>query len=446
MTNTQITACGIHADFSRQIDSIDDVLALYKEDAQKAQAFLESVMRGDTVNTSENRPALHTLLRAEKSSNPYFAEVFDERSRMLRFASDVREGVFRGCRNHRITDIINIGIGGSESGVKAVYHALRKPCPSMRLHFLAAADGVLLDRVLSELNPFTTLAVISSKSFTTQETLINAAAVDQWLLENGITAADRARHLVTVSANPKAADEMCLPPENAFKLWPWVGGRFSVWGSVGLPLAIALGTETFREFLHGAADMDAHALHAPATENLPLMTALYARHNRLRHDARSLCVLPYDERLRIFVDWLQQLEMESLCKEGKTPTGQALWGACGNDGQHSFYQWLREGTDNTCIDVIWSELPGHRHAEHHRALLSNAQAQAQALVSRSEGAGFKNALTTMAVDSLSPRRLGSLMALYEHKTALLGSLCRVNPFDQPGVELGKALCRKLLEK
>lgn len=231
---------------------------------------------------------------------------------------------------------------------------------------------------------------------------------------------------------------------------PGVGGRFSVWGAVGLPLALSLGPEVFLEFLQGAAEMDRHSLTAPLERNLPATLAMIAFWNANRLEISTHCVLPYDERLRVVVPWLQQLEMESLGKN-HTPdgrripgrTGQAVWGANGNEAQHSFYQWLREGTGRASIDLIWSEMPGHRYAEHYRVLLANARAQAEALIMQDPDNPYFNAVTAIVMDAVTPRRLGALMAMYEHKTTMLGTLFGINPFDQPGVELGKRLSRRM---
>ena len=276
----------------------------------------------------------------------------------------------------------------------------------------------------------------------TRETLINARAVDQWFAEAGITGSKRTHHIVVASANPSAAEIMHLPQANQFNFWDWVGGRFSVWGAVGLPLAITLGPEVFLELLHGAEDMDRHSIEAPIEKNLPATLALLAYWNIRKLGIKSHCVLPYDERLRVMVPWLQQLEMESLGKKPQDSdqlTGQLVWGANGNEGQHSFYQWLREGTDKSSIDLILCEKANHRYPEHHRVLLANAKAQAEALVTRPNPEEFYNALTVITIDELTPRRLSALMAMYEHKTTMLGSLLGINPFDQPGVELGKKL-------
>lgn len=443
-------ACGIKLDLSRQRMTGEDLTGLLE--LARGRGLLEAhraMVAGAIVNKAENRAALHTSLRAFSPDAPRYEEVLAERERLFSFARRVREGRWRGCRGDRITDVINIGIGGSSMGPHAVWHALRTANPDLRLHFLSSVDGVLLERILAVCNPRSTLVIVSSKSFTTREAQVNATAVDQWLLDNGIVGADRSRHMVVASANPEAAEMMCLPPENAFRLWSWVGGRFSVWSAVGLPVILALGPESFTEFLMGANEMDRHSVAEPAERNLPALLALVEWWNATRLGVSSHCLLPYDERLRGLVPWLQQLEMESLGKthgpDGRLVegmTGLAVWGSNGNEGQHSFYQWLRDGTGRTSIDLVWSEMPGHRYAEHYRVLLANARAQAEALVARDPGSPWFNAVSTIVLDAVTPRRLGALMAMYEHKTTMLGHLFGLNPFDQPGVELGKRLSRR----
>ena len=249
---SQAVACGIKLDLSRQRLTHGDLEGLFKFAAEKDLLGAHARMiRGECVNGSEGRPALHTSLRAFSLSAPRYAEVSQERRRLFDFAQRVRDGRWLGCRGDRIVDVINIGIGGSEMGPKAVWHALQTASPDIHLHFLASVDGVLLDRILAACNPRSTLVIVSSKSFSTRETQVNATAVDQWLLDNGIVGADRSRHMVVVSANPHAAEMMCLPLENQFAMWNWVGGRFSVWGGIGLPAIIALGPEAFQEFLQG---------------------------------------------------------------------------------------------------------------------------------------------------------------------------------------------------
>ena len=441
---TTFSSCGLTLDIGRQRMTKDDLHDLFEIAREKGVLRANAAMReGQTINASERRAALHTALRDPSPNAPFREEVQDTLQRMCAFADDVRTGRRRGCRGDTITDVINVGIGGSEVGPKTVYQALRSTRALIRVHFLAVADGVTFDRIIGDLNPFKTLVIISSKSFKTRETAVNAAAIDQWLLEAGISGNDRAQHLVVVSANPNAGSDMNLPKENFFPIWDWVGGRFSVWSAIGLADALALGTHTFRSLLTGAHSMDLHVAQADIGENLPLLLALIAYHNSTRLGIEQHCFLPYDERLRTMVMWLQQLEMESLGKH-VTPdgsfvtgaTGQAIWGGHGNESQHSFYQWLREGTGCTSMDLLWSERPGHHHADLHRVLIANAKAQAEALITRENSRCF-NAVSTICIDNLDASRLGALMALYEHKTTMLGTLYGINPFDQPGVEFGK---------
>lgn len=446
-----IHACGIALDFGRQRLTSVEYDRLFDIERERGVLKANAAMRrGEVVNTTEGRAALHTALRDPQLSAPFHEEVSSTLDRMCEFAAEIRSGLRTGCRGDMITDVINVGIGGSELGPRAVYHALRNPIPSVRLHCLAAADGVNFDRVVSGLNPFKTLVIVSSKSFKTRETAVNAAAVDQWLLEAGISGKDRNKHILVVSTNRNAARDMNLPDDNLFPIWDWVGGRFSVWSAIGFADAIALGPEVFRSLLAGAYSMDRHVEEASPKENLPLTLALFAFWNSTHNGMASHAMLPYDERLRVIVDWLQQLEMESLGKNlslaGEliaTPTGQCVWGGHGNVSQHSFYQWLREGTSNNSIDLLWCENPGHKHAELHRVLIANAKAQVEALVTRRvpQDKAF-NAVTTIAIEELTPETLGALMAMYEHKTTMLGTLYGLNPFDQPGVELGKKLSRE----
>lgn len=434
--------CGLSFDIHRQRKKIHLFDLSESNEADNVILLHNKMIVGEAVNASETRQALHTSLRSFSSLSLMYKDVSAERERVLYFASQVRGGEWCGFHGDQITDVINIGIGGSDMGPRMVYHALRESTPKIRLHFLSTVDGHLLSRILDVCNPFTTLVVVSSKSFKTRETLVNARAVDQWFAEAGIVGSKRNQHIVVASANPSAYEIMQLPHDNQFSFWEWVGGRFSVWGAVGLPLAIALGPEVFLELLHGAEEMDKHSIEAPIEKNVPATLALLAYWNIRKLGIKSHCVLPYDERLRVMVPWLQQLEMESLGKKPQDSdqlTGQLVWGANGNEGQHSFYQWLREGTDRSSIDLILCEKANHRYPEHHRVLLANAKAQAEALVTRPNPEEFYNALTVITIDELTPRRLGALMAMYEHKTTMLGSLLGINPFDQPGVELGKKL-------
>ena len=449
--NCEATACGLTLNISRQRMTNDtwERLLQYAVSHKVIEAQIQ-MMEGAVVNTSEKRQVLHTSLRSRDARAPYYQEVQQELNRMKRFARDVRSGIWRGATGKQITDVINVGIGGSEMGPHAVYHALREIKQPIRLHFLSAVDGSLLDRVLGELDPETTLVVVSSKSFSTRETLVNAQAVDAWLEKANIHSfGDRAKHILVVSARRDAFKVVNLPHENQFNLWDWVGGRFSVWSAIGLPLLITLGPEKFQEFLDGGYEMDEHLKNASPDQNLPLILALLSFYSHTQLGLSSHCILPYDERLRLMVPWLQQLEMESLGKAHtlnhecvKGVTGQAIWGGMGNEAQHSFYQWLREGVSRTNIGIVWCKDPGHSHAYHHKVLVANAMAQAEALI-KVEREETINAVSTLVLDKLTPKTLGSLIAMYEHKTAILGTLYGINAFDQPGVEFGKKLCREL---
>lgn len=439
---------GISIDISKQnlSDGDCDALIAYAKKAELIESF-RAMCAGEIVNPAEGRAALHTSLRRNKRDVPFYTEVSSALARMLEFAEDVRNGIWRGSKNDKITDVINIGIGGSDIGPKAVWHALRPLQPKINLHFLSAADGVAFERVIARLNPYTTLVVVSSKSFKTVETLANTRAIDVWFAKYGIVEERRNSHMVVASACPDAACQLGLSPNNLFPFWEWVGGRFSVWGSVGLPLAITLGADVFRQFLAGACVMDEHAIEAPIESNMPAILSLLAYLNITKRNMPSYCMLPYDERLRGIVPWLQQLEMESLGKapkDKKCQTGARVWGGHGNESQHSFYQWLRAGTGNTAIDVCWCEKSGHAQDELHSLLISSAKAQVEALANR-DNPTYQNAISTICIDELTPSRLGALMALYEHKTVMLGTLFDINPFDQPGVEYGKKLTIKLLQ-
>lgn len=452
----RLSACGLTLDISRQRLTDSDWSTLLnlaqRKDVIGAQ---KRMMHGAVVNPTEGRQALHTSLRSHSSDSPFYAQVQSVLSKMRDFAKAIRSGQWRGASGKPITDVINIGIGGSESGPHAVYHALRAVNPAIRVHFLSTVDGILLDRILGTVNPEQTLLIVSSKSFSTRETKVNAEAAIEWLKLSGIdTPQALAKHVVLATAKPEAYQEMGLPRDNQFDFWPWVGGRFSVWSAVGLPLVIALGPEVFDEFLAGAYEMDCHMLEAALSDNLPLTLALLSYWDMTQLSIRSHCLLPYDERLRELVPWLQQLEMESLGKSSgldgcdiKGPTGQAVWGGNGNESQHSFYQWLRAGSVRSSMDLVWCAKSGHSHAHHHDVLTANARAQAEALIHReNESEHYFNAVSTIEIDELTPKTLGALMAMYEHKTTMLATLFGINAFDQPGVEYGKKLCREIEAK
>jgi glucose-6-phosphate isomerase len=451
-----LAACGITLDISRQRIDADALQMLWRlAAARDVIAANRAMVRGDVVNTSERRPALHTALRAPPGSTlagpaEVQGAVQAELGRLRAFADEVRSGTWAGAGGQSITDVINIGIGGSDSGPRLVCDALAEYADGPRVHFLSNVDGHSAARLLRRLDPATTLAIVSSKSFSTRETLLNAETVRDWFTSAGVRGGGLALHLVVVSAKPGAASALGLPDAKQFHLWDWVGGRFSVWSAIGLPALLALGPTRFDEFLAGGHAMDRHALEAKFEDNLPATLALLAFWNITVLRTTSECVLPYDERLRGMVTWLQQLEMESLGKSRTAtgapvtrPTIQPVWGGVGTDAQHTFFQALRQGTLRTAIDILMVERPHHDLPEHHRVLLANARAQAEALVAHDPDSQTVNAVGVLELDELTPARLGSLMALYEHKTTMLATLLGLNAFDQPGVELGKALARKL---
>jgi len=452
---TPLAACGIRLDFSRQRLDTEALQLLRRLAAHRDVSGAQRAMvRGELVNASEQRPALHTALRAPADSDlagPPAVQhaAHAELDRLRAFAERVRSTAWRGAGGQAITDVINIGIGGSDSGPRLLCDALAEFADGPRVHFLSNVDGHRVARLLPRLDPGTTLAVVSSKSFSTRETLLNAEAVRAWLTKAGISDAALAQHMVVVSAKPGAAAVLGVPDANQFHLWDWVGGRFSVWSAIGLPALLALGPARFDEFLAGGHAMDRHALDSPLEANLPATLALLAFWNIAVLQTTSECLLPYDDRLRGMVTWLQQLEMESLGKSRAAdggwvslPTIQPVWGGVGTEAQHTFFQALRQGTSRTAIDIVLVERPQHAYAEHHRVLLANARAQAEALVLQDPDSQAVNAVSVLELRDLSPGTLGSLMALYEHKTTMLATLLGLNAFDQPGVELGKTLARQ----
>jgi len=446
----------VRLDLSSQRIGPDDLGRLRRLAAEAdLPAIFQAMVRGELANASERRAALHTALRAHEADVPAAPvevrrAVVAERGRLCAFADAVRTGQWRGSGGRRITDVINIGIGGSDAGPRLVCQALQHVSDGPRVHFVSAADGTVVARLLAGLDPAGTLAIVSSKSFSTRETLLNAHVVRAWLEAGGITGARLAQHIAVVSAKSGAAGSMGLPADRQYWLWDWVGGRFSVWSAIGLPALLALGTERFGEFLDGARAMDRHALEAPLEANLPATLALLELWNTAALRMPTLCVLPYDERLSSLLVWLQQLQMESLGKSRRVdgaladgPTGPIVWGGIGTDAQHTFLQLLRQGTARTAVDVICVEQADHGYARHQRSLVANARAQVEALVTPDPDSLALNAVSLITLDRLTPARLGSLMTLYEHKVVMEAALLGINAFDQPGVELGKALARRL---
>jgi glucose-6-phosphate isomerase len=474
-------AAGLRLDLSKQAWSLPDFdAAVDLAQAGGVEAARARLFAGEIVNVSEGRAALHMALRAPMGADfradgaPVSTEVEMTRLQMQAFVEAVRGGTIKGAGGARFRSIVHIGIGGSDLGPRLIWEALRPLDSEFELRFAANVDPAELAFALAGLDPAQTLVMVVSKSFTTQETLANAQVARAWLRAALGPAADS--HLVAVSAAPDVAQAFGVPAEQVFGFWDWVGGRYSIWSSVGLSCAVGLGWEAFEALLAGAAAMDGHFLTAPLAQNLPVRLALAHIFNRNAMGRPIRAQIPYAQRLRLFPAFLQQLEMESNGKrvtlEG-APVGRAtaaaVFGDAGTNGQHAFFQALHQGTDVIPVDFIAVARAREGDPASHTKLLANVIAQAEALmVGRSapevraelEAKGLEEAQIEALVpqrtfpgdrpssfilmDRLTPERLGALIALYEHKVFVEGVLWDINSFDQWGVELGKSLAAVVL--
>lgn len=464
-----IEAAGLLLDFSKNHLSLDTLNLLADFAKQRGvETLRDAMLAGERINTTEHRAALHTCLRQPPNTSFVFdghdisADIQAVLSRMSAFAEKIRDGRWKGYSGERITDIVNIGIGGSDLGPAMTCAALRTCAhPDLRLHFLSNVDGHATDALLSALNPQTTLFIVASKTFTTMETMRNAEAARTWLLHHA-QAADLPKHFVAVSTNTEAVRAFGIDPANMFPFWDWVGGRYSIWSAIGLPLLIAIGIEHFREFLAGAHRMDEHFRTAPLVANMPVVLAFTGFWYRQFFATTSHLIAPYHQDLHLFPAYLQQLEMESngkqITRDGQAvsmPTAPVTWGSVGTNGQHAYFQLLHQGTDLIPVDFIIALQASHDYVDQHKVLLANAVAQAEALMCGNatdaslpphrvfEGNRPSNMLVLPALD---PASLGALIALYEHKTFVQGVLWNINSFDQWGVELGKTLAHRILDE
>ena len=455
--------CGLCVDYSKQKvdDEVFDALMALAEASDFGNKFAQQCS-GDLVNQSENRPALHTMLRTpqELQAAPYQETINLAQTKMFSFVDRVISGEWRGHTGKAINHVVHVGIGGSHLGPELAVEALAHYAISnLRISFLASVDGHCLKQLTDELNLEQTLFIVASKSFSTQETKTNAHSLRSWFLERTGSVAALANHFVAVSANIEAATNFGIAEENVFEMWDWVGGRFSVWSSVGLPLALSIGSQNFRAFLQGAHHMDHHALNTPTENNIPALMALFEAWNSTFLQKETHAVLVYDHRLRLLPDFLQQLEMESNGKsvhaDGEELTGflsaPIIWGGEEPNGQHAFHQLLHQGTRKFSADFISCKQPDHHFTEHHNWLLANCLSQSQAMLLGRSDSDDKDALpshqcvkgdhpnTTILLDTLNPQGLGALLAMYEHKVSFQSMIWHINPFDQWGVELGKQL-------
>jgi len=446
------TAPYVFADLSKNlVDAATE--ALLQELARQTglAAHRDAMFRGEPINTTEDRAVMHWLLRQPEGSlggdlaGP-LAQVHATLKPMLAFAETIRADA-------QITDVVNIGIGGSDLGPQMAVLALQDfVMPGKRFHFVSNVDGHELTSVLAPLRPETTLFVVASKSFTTLDTMVNARSALAWFKAQG--GQDVARHFVALTSNGAAAAEFGIT--TTFGFWDWVGGRYSVWSAIGLPVAIAIGAQGFKDFLAGAHAMDQHFQTAPLEANLPVRLGLLDvwYRNFLNYTSRSIA--PYHSALRRWPAFLQQLEMESNGKEVDRNghalpygTSPVLWGEPGTNGQHAYFQMLHQGTDVVPLEFIAVKKPTHNLVEHHKLLLANAIAQAQALMlGKAEAGGHKHfkgnrPSTFLLLDELTPASLGALIALQEHRVFVSGSVWGINSFDQWGVELGKVLAQDI---
>ena len=471
-----LTAAGLRLDYSRHLldhAARESLLQLAAEsDLEEARLALFS---GEQVNATEQRAALHTLLRAGSAPPGLateFAEIQQCRAHMASWVERVLSGQHHGYSGAAITDVVNLGIGGSDLGPRLVCEALTpRQQPQIRVHFCANIDPADLQSVLAGLNPATTLFIVCSKSFSTEETLHNARSARRWLLATSGDEAAVGDHFLAVSGNTTAAREFGIPAQNILPLWDWVGGRYSLWSGIGWSIAFALGNEAFEQLLAGAAAMDQHYQTAPLAQNMPVILGLLEVWYVNFMGARNHAVVPYQHHLRRLPAFLQQLAMESNGKSTNRDgayldyaTSPVLWGDAGSNGQHSFHQLLHQGTLLCPVDFILALRSPCQDSDGHRRLVAHCLAQGQALMQgRDEKAAFQDLLqrgvepgqaqqlaahlvipgnrpsSTISCAELSPHTLGALLALYEHKTFCCGHFWQINSFDQWGVELGKTL-------
>jgi glucose-6-phosphate isomerase len=447
----------VFADLSKNlIDAKTEALLLELAQQTGLAAHRDAMFAGEAINTTEQRAVMHWLLRTPpldpampaQSVHRHMAETLHEvhttRDAMLTYAQQVRSDA-------RITDIVNIGIGGSDLGPQMAVLALDEfGLPGKRFHFVSNVDGHELNAVLKKVKPESTLFLVASKTFTTIETMTNAQSAKAWFEANGGT--DIARHFAALTTNVAAVRAFGI--STTFGFWDWVGGRYSVWSAIGLPLAIAIGAQGFKEFLAGAHAMDEHFRTAPLAHNLPVRLGLLDVWYRNFHGFGSRSVAPYHSALKRYPAYLQQLEMESNGKRVDASgaalpygTSPVVWGEPGTNGQHAYFQMLHQGSDVVPVEFVAVKTPKHDLNGHHRLLLANALAQSQALMQgKADAGGHKHFTgnrpnTFLLLDALSPASLGALIALQEHRVFVSGSVWGINSFDQWGVELGKVLAK-----
>lgn len=468
-------------DFSKEKLDMGAWAALLRlANASGVEARRDAMFAGAAINETEGRAVLHTALRggagpdATVDGQPVMAEVNETLDRFLAFAEAVRTGGYATVNGGRFTDVVNIGIGGSDLGPAMACRALRPDADGPDLHFISNVDGAHATDILDKLDPATTLIIVASKTFTTLETMTNARAARDWLAQ--VLGDEAGTHIAAVSTNIEAAGAFGIAADRVFGFWDWVGGRYSIWSAIGLPLAIAIGANDFRAFLKGAADMDSHFRTAPLAENLPVLLALAGIWRRNLMNWPTVALIPYDQRLEFFAAYVQQLDMESNGKSttldgsaSRIATGPVIWGEPGTNSQHSFFQHLHQGADVIPVDFLIARHAREDLGDHHALLVANCLAQSRALAFGRTGQEAADGMrakgldeaevqrltphrtfpgdrpsTTIVYDQLQPYALGRLIALFEHKVFVQGVIWGVNSYDQWGVELGKDLASALI--
>ncbi|MBD1553748.1 glucose-6-phosphate isomerase [Pseudomonas typographi] len=481
-----LSGCGLFLDYSKNlITQHTRDLLVQLADEVKLQDAIGAMFSGEILNASENRPALHTALRRpvgdklKVNGSNVMPEVHRVLNQMTELVTRIHDGLWRGYSEKPITDVVNIGIGGSFLGPELVSEALLPYAQKgVRCHYLANIDGSEFHELASRIRAETTLFIVSSKSFSTLETLKNAQAARAWYLAQGGSEAELHRHFIAVSSNNAAAVAFGIREENIFPMWDWVGGRYSLWSAIGLPIAMSIGTANFKELLSGAYTMDQHFQTAPFAENMPVLLALLGVWYGNFWGAQSHAILPYDHYLRNITKHLQQLDMESNGKSVRqdgspvvTGTGPVIWGGVGCNGQHAYHQLLHQGTLLIPADFIVPVVSFNPVADHHQWLFANCLSQSQALMLGKTRAEAEAELretgmpedavqklaphkvipgnrpsNTLVVERISPRRLGALVAMYEHKVFVQSVIWGINAFDQWGVELGKELGKGVYQR
>ncbi len=479
-----LSSAGLFLDYSKnRVD--ENALAALFDLARKSNAeqLRDQMWAGEHINSTEDRAVMHMALRHQGGDELFVdgenisAPIREVLAEMRAFTTKVRAGQIVGSTGKKISDVVNIGIGGSDLGPAMVARALSPYASEVKPHFVSNVDGADLADAVASIDPETTMFIVASKTFTTDETMTNANSARQWLSE-ALGEEAVADHFAAVSTNLDGCTAFGIKRERIFGFWDWVGGRYSIWGAIGLPIMLAIGADNFDEFLSGAAEMDQHFLNAPIEENMPFITALLGVWYRNLFGFSTHAVLPYDQRLGRFAAYLQQQDMESNGKSVQRDgaevfysTGPIVWGEPGTNGQHAFYQLIHQGTDVIPVDFLVAANAHETLPLHHEKLVANCLAQSEALmlgktreqvVQELQTSG-KNVAevdelaphkifpgnrpsNTIMYDKLDPKTLGALVALYEHKVFVQGAIWNVNSYDQWGVELGKQLATALLPK